>query len=131
MAELYSKRVMEHFMHPRNVGEITDADGVGKVGNPACGDIMQMYIKVKNNKITDIKFKTFGCAAALATSSITTELAKGKTLEDALAISRKVVAEELGGLPLPKMHCSNLAADALKAAIEDYKKKQESPKTFN
>jgi nitrogen fixation NifU-like protein len=114
---------MEHFKNPRNVGEIPDADGVGTVGNPVCGDLMTIYIKVKDNRLTDIKFKTFGCGSAIATSSMITELAKGKTLEEAMTITRANVADSLGGLPLVKMHCSNLAADALHAAIEDYYKK--------
>jgi nitrogen fixation NifU-like protein len=121
---MYSEKVMEHFRNPRNMGEIQDADGVGTVGNPVCGDMMTIYIKVKDNRIEDIKFKTFGCGAAVATSSMITELAKGKTLEEALKITRKDVADALEGLPPVKMHCSNLAADALKAAIEDYYKKQ-------
>jgi len=116
---------MQHFSNPQNVGEIPDADGVGEVGNPVCGDLMTIYIKVKDDKITDIKFKTFGCAAAIATSSIITTMAKGMTLEDALKISRNDVAKELGGLPPQKMHCSNLAADALKLAIENYHRKQQ------
>jgi len=115
---------MEHFKNPRNMGEIKDADGVGTVGNPVCGDMMTIYIKVKDNHLEDIKFKTFGCGAAIATSSMMTELAKGKTLEEALKITRANVADALGGLPPIKMHCSNLAADALHAAIEDYYKKQ-------
>jgi len=115
---------MEHFKNPRNMGEIPDADGVGTVGNPVCGDVMAIYIKVKDNRIADIKFKTFGCGAAVATSSMVTELAKGKTLEQAMKITRADVADELGGLPPIKMHCSNLAADGLHAAIEDYYKKQ-------
>ena len=117
---LYSKKVMEHFQHPRNVGEIKNPDGVGHVGNPICGDVMELYIKVKDNKIIDAKFKTFGCAAALATSSMVTEMVKGKTIEEALKISNRAVAEALDGLPPIKMHCSVLAEDALKAAIEDY-----------
>ena len=121
---MYSEKVMDHFMKPRNVGEISDADGVGTVGNPVCGDLMTMYIKVKDNKIVDVKFKTFGCGAAIATSSMTTELALGKTIDEALKISRGDVAENLGGLPPIKMHCSNLAADALHEAIKDYQKKQ-------
>jgi len=125
---MYSEKVMEHFRNPRNVGEIPDADGVGTVGNPVCGDLMTMYIKVKDNKIMDIKFKTFGCGAAIATSSMTTELAKGKTLEEASKITRANVAESLGGLPAQKMHCSNLAADALKAAIKDYLEKKKVKK---
>lgn len=117
---MYSEKVMDHFRNPRNMGEIPDADGVGTVGNPVCGDMMTIYIKVKDNRIADIKFKTFGCGAAIATSSMTTELAKGKTIEEALKITRDDVAKDLGGLPPVKMHCSNLAADALHAAIKDY-----------
>jgi len=124
VAAVYSDKVMEHFANPRNVGEIPDADGIGKVGNPQCGDVMWLYIKVKDNIITDIKFKTFGCGAAIATSSMITELARGKTIEEAKKISRSDVADELGGLPAVKMHCSNLAADALKEAIKDYEAKQ-------
>jgi nitrogen fixation NifU-like protein len=120
---MYTEKVMEHFKNPRNVGEIPDADGVGTVGNPVCGDLMTIYIKVKDNRLVDIKFKTFGCGSAIATSSMITELAKGKTLEEGLKITRANVADELGGLPAVKMHCSNLAADALHAAIEDYYKK--------
>ena len=120
---MYTEKVMEHFKNPRNVGEIPDADGVGTVGNPVCGDLMTIYIKVKNNRLVDIKFNTFGCGSAIATSSMITELAKGKTLEEGLKITRANVADELGGLPAVKMHCSNLAADALHAAIEDYYKK--------
>ena len=112
MADMYSKKVMEHFRNPRNIGEIKDADGVGTVGNPVCGDLMTIYIKVKDNLIKDIKFKTFGCAAAIATSSMITELAKGKTLDEAMKITRDNVADELDGLPVIKLHCSNLAADA-------------------
>jgi nitrogen fixation NifU-like protein len=121
---MYTEKVMEHFKNPRNMGEIKDADGVGTVGNPVCGDMMTIYIKVKDNHLEDIKFKTFGCGAAIATSSMMTELAKGKTLEEALKITRANVADALDGLPPIKMHCSNLAADALHAAIEDYYKKQ-------
>lgn len=117
---MYSEKVMDHFINPRNVGEIEDADGVGEVGNPTCGDIMRISIKVENNIITDIKFKTFGCGAAIATSSMVTEMAKGKTLEEAKVITNKSVAEALDGLPPNKMHCSNLAADALHLAIDDY-----------
>lgn len=124
MSPQYSKKVMDHFLHPRNMGEIKDADGIGTVGNPTCGDIMTIYIKVKNEKIQDVKFKTFGCGAAIATSSMITELAKGKHVDDAIKITRNNVASELDGLPPIKMHCSNLAADALRAAIEDYHKKQ-------
>ncbi|MFQ5866887.1 MAG: Fe-S cluster assembly scaffold protein NifU [bacterium] len=120
----YSQKVMEHFMHPRNVGEIENPDGVGHVGNPICGDIMELYIKVKENIIVDAKFKTFGCGAAIATSSMVTELVKGETIEKALKISNRTVAEALDGLPPVKMHCSMLAEDALKLAIEDYLKKQ-------
>lgn len=122
---MYSEKVLDHFKNPRNVGEIKDADGVGSVGNPVCGDMMTMYIKVKDDKIEDIKFKTYGCGAAIATSSMTTELAKGKTLEEAEHISRQSVADALDGLPPVKMHCSNLAADALHEAIKDYRKKEE------
>jgi len=121
---MYSEKVMDHFSNPRNVGEIENADGVGEVGNPACGDMMNIYIKVEDNILTDVKFKTFGCGAAIATSSMITEMAVGKTLEEALDITRNDVAEELGGLPQVKMHCSNLAADGLRAAIEDYRNKQ-------
>lgn len=121
---MYSEKVMEHFANPRNVGEIEDADGVGTVGNPVCGDLMTIYIKVKDNIIDDIKFKTFGCGAAIATSSMVTELAKGRIIEEALKITKKDVADELEGLPPVKMHCSNLAADGLHAAIDDYKKKK-------
>jgi nitrogen fixation NifU-like protein len=123
---MYSELVMEHFMNPRNVGVIEDADGVGKEGNPVCGDLMEMFIKVKDNHIEDIKFRTFGCGAAIATSSMVTEMVKGKTLDEAMAISNKAVAEALGGLPPIKMHCSNLAADALHKAIEDYRARQSS-----
>ncbi len=126
--EEYSQKVMDHFMNPRNVGEIPDADGIGQVGNPVCGDIMKMYLKIKDNVITDVKFKTFGCGAAVATSSMATELILGKTLEEALEISNKTVAEALNGLPPIKMHCSNLAEQAIKAAIDDYKKKNEASK---
>jgi len=121
---MYSEKVMDHFTNPRNVGEIEDADGVGEVGNPKCGDLMKIFIKVEDKYLKDIKFKTFGCGAAIATSSMVTEMAVGKTLEESLEISNKTVAEALGGLPPQKMHCSNLAADALHAAVEDYKKKQ-------
>jgi len=123
---MYSEKVMDHFMNPRNVGEIEDADGVGQEGNPVCGDVMKMYIKVKDDVITDIKFKTFGCGAAIAVSSMVTEMVKGKTLDEAMTISNQMVAEELGGLPANKLHCSNLGADALHKAIEDYKQKQGS-----
>ena len=120
---MYSEKVMDHFSNPRNVGEIPDADGVGEVGNPTCGDIMRFSIKVDNGVITDVKFKTFGCGAAIATSSMATELAKGKTLEEALQLTNKAVAEALDGLPPVKMHCSLLAEQAIHAAVEDYQKK--------
>jgi len=123
MADIYTEKVMDHFRNPRNMGEIKDADGVGTVGNPRCGDVMSIYIKVKDDRIMDIKFKTYGCAAAIASSSIATELVKGKTIDEALKLTRGDVADELGGLPAIKMHCSNLAADALHKAIEDYRKK--------
>ncbi|MBI2852636.1 MAG: Fe-S cluster assembly scaffold protein NifU [Chloroflexi bacterium] len=121
---LYSTKVMEHFKDPRNVGEIENADGVGHVGNPVCGDIMELYIKVDKGIITDAKFKTFGCGAAIATSSMVTEMVKGKTLDEALKITNAAVAEALDGLPSVKMHCSVLAEDALKLAINDYYKRQ-------
>jgi nitrogen fixation NifU-like protein len=121
---MYSEKVMDHFMNPRNVGEIPDADGIGEVGNPTCGDLMKIFIKVKDNVITDIKFQTFGCGAAIATSSMITELARGKTVEEAEKLTRNDVADQLDGLPPIKMHCSNLAADALRAAIEDYRKRK-------
>jgi len=129
----YSKEVMKNFTHPKNLGEIKNADGIGKVGNPTCGDIMWLYIKVGKDKkgkkiIEDIKFKTFGCAAAIATSSMITQLAKGKTLKDAGKITRSDVAESLKGLPAIKMHCSNLASEALRAAIKDYNKKRKRRK---
>ncbi|MHB9059183.1 MAG: Fe-S cluster assembly scaffold protein NifU, partial [Bacillota bacterium] len=116
---MYNDKVMEHFRNPKNVGEITDADGIGRVGNPTCGDIMQIAIKVKDDRIDDVKFQTFGCGAAIATSSMVTEMVKGKTLDEALRITNRSVAEELGGLPPNKLHCSNLAADALHEAIKD------------
>ena len=119
-ASTYTDKVMEHFFNPRNVGEIEDPDGVGRVGNPVCGDVMKMEIKVRDGRIADIKFMTFGCGAAIATSSIVTEMVKGKTLEEAMAVNNRQVASALGGLPPAKMHCSNLAADALHKAIEDY-----------
>ena len=119
----YSKKVMDHFAAPRNVGEIKEADGIGEIGNPVCGDMMTFYIKVKDNIIEDVKFKTFGCGAAIAVSSMVSEMAKGKTLDEAMNISNDNVAEELGGLPKNKMHCSNLGADALHLAIENYRKK--------
>jgi len=126
MCAMYSEKVMEHFRNPKNMGEIKDADGVGTVGNPTCGDLMTIYIKVKDEIITDIKFKTFGCAAAIATSSMITEIAKNKSISEAEHITRDNVAEKLDGLPPIKMHCSNLASDALKAAIENYRKKKKS-----
>jgi nitrogen fixation protein NifU and related proteins len=119
--EPYSDKVMDHFRNPRNVGVIDDADGVGKEGNPMCGDIMELFIKVKDDTIVDVKFRTFGCGAAIATSSMITEMIKGKTIEEALKISNKAVAEALDGLPAKKMHCSVLAADALKKAVDDYR----------
>ncbi|MDH5482910.1 MAG: Fe-S cluster assembly scaffold protein NifU [Candidatus Bathyarchaeota archaeon] len=125
---MYTEKVMDHFKNPRNMGEIPDADGVGTVGNPVCGDLMTIQIKVKDNRLKDVKFKTYGCGAAIATSSMVTELARGKTLEEAMKITRANVADSLGGLPPIKMHCSNLAADALHAAIEDYYKKQKEVK---
>ena len=121
---MYSDKIMEHFLNPRNVGEITDPDGVGQVGNAKCGDIMKMYIKVHDNRIVDVKFKTFGCGAAIATSSMATEIIKGQTLDEAMKLSNKAVAEALGGLPAVKMHCSVLAEEAIKGAIEDYRSKQ-------
>ena len=121
----YSEKVIDHFQNPRNVGEIKDADGTGEIGNPVCGDMMSFYIKVKDNIIEDVKFKTFGCGAAIAVSSMVSEMAKGKTLDEAMQITNASVAKELGGLPANKMHCSNLGADALHKAIEDYKKRQE------
>ncbi len=121
---MYSEKVLDHFKNPRNVGEIEDADGVGTVGNPVCGDMMSIYIKVKDDRIDDVKFKTFGCGAAIATTSMTTELAKGKTLDEAMEITRQDVADELGGLPPVKMHCSNLAADALHEAVKNYREKK-------
>jgi nitrogen fixation NifU-like protein len=122
---MYTKKVMDHFTNPRNVGEMPDADGVGELGNPVCGDAMKIYIKVKDNRIVDAKFQTFGCGAAIAVSSMVTEMVKGKTLEEALAISKETVADALDGLPAQKQHCSNLGADALHKAIEDYKNKQQ------
>ena len=119
----YSEKVMDHFLHPRNVGEIPDASGIGTVGNPVCGDVMKMYIKVENDIIVDVKFKTFGCGAAISTSSMITEMVKGKTIAIALAISNKAVAEALGGLPAIKLHCSVLAEQALRSALADYYKK--------
>ncbi|MCL4541108.1 MAG: Fe-S cluster assembly scaffold protein NifU [Chloroflexi bacterium] len=123
---MYSDLVMDHFMNPRNVGEIQDADGVGTEGNPVCGDVMKMYIKIEGDRIVDVKFKTFGCGAAIATSSIATEMVKGKTIDEALLLTNKAVADALGGLPHNKMHCSNLAADTLRKAVEDYYARQKS-----
>lgn len=119
----YTEKVIDHYEHPRNVGVVEDASGVGVVGNPACGDVMKLTIRVENNKITDAKFKTFGCGAAIATSSMVTEMVIGKNVDEALEISNKTVAEALGGLPRVKMHCSVLAEDALKAAVDDWKQK--------
>ncbi|MBC8263555.1 MAG: Fe-S cluster assembly scaffold protein NifU [Anaerolineales bacterium] len=121
---VYSEKVMDHFMNPRNVGEIPDADGVGTVGNPVCGDVMAFYIKVNNGHLSDVKFKTFGCGAAIAVSSMVSEMAMGMSLEKAKQLNRNEVAEELDGLPPNKMHCSNLGAEALQKAIEDYESKQ-------
>lgn len=123
MSGPYSDKVMDHFMNPRNMGEIENADGIGEVGNQTCGDVMKLYLKIEDDKIVDVKFKTFGCGAAIASSSMTTELVKGKTIGEALKLSNKAVVEALGGLPPAKEHCSVLAEDALRAAIEDYRKK--------
>ena len=120
---IYSEKVMDHFMNPRNVGEIPNPDGVGEEGNPVCGDMMSFYIKVKDDKLEDIKFKTFGCGAAIAVSSMVSEMAKGMTLDEAMKITPEYVAEQLGGLPKNKFHCSNLGAQALQKAIEDYRSK--------
>jgi nitrogen fixation NifU-like protein len=121
---MYSEKVMEHFRNPRNVGEIEDADGIGEVGNASCGDIMKIYLKVENDIIEDVKFQTFGCGSAIATSSMVTEMVMGKTLEEAENVTNKAVAEALDGLPPTKMHCSNLAADALHDAIKNYREKK-------
>lgn len=121
---MYTDKVMEHFTNPRNAGVIDDADGIGEVGNPVCGDMMTFYIKVKDDMLTDVKFKTFGCVAAIAVSSKVSEMSKGKTLEQAKAITKQAVAESLDGLPKEKMHCSNLGAEALAKAIEDYERKK-------
>ena len=123
---VYSEKVMDHFIHPRNVGEIENADGIGEEGNPVCGDMMTFYIKVKGNRLEDVKFKTFGCGAAIAVSSMVSEMAKGKTIEEALKITPALVATELEGLPKNKYHCSNLGAQALHKAIEDYLSKQKA-----
>lgn len=122
--EPYNEKVIQHYSNPRNVGEIQDASGIGEVGNPVCGDIMKMYLKIENNIITDVKFKTFGCGAAIATSSISTELIKGKTIEEALKLTNKEVVKQLGGLPPVKLHCSVLAEEAIKTAIADYYRKE-------
>lgn len=121
---MYNKTVMEHFTNPRNVGEIEDADGIGEVGSPQCGDIMKIFLRIENDVIKDIKFKTFGCASAIASSSIMTEMVKGKTIEEALKLTNKDVVEKLGGLPAPKIHCSVLAEDAIREAIKNYRQKQ-------
>jgi len=126
---MYSEKVVELFMNPKNVGRIEDADGVGKVGNPVCGDVMKIYLKIENGRIVDVKFETFGCAAAIATSSMVTEMVKGKTLEEALKVSNKDVAQALGGLPPHKLHCSLLAEEGVKAAIEDYLSKSKTNET--
>ncbi len=125
---LYSEKVMDHFRHPRNVGIIEDADGVGEVGNPVCGDIMKIYLKIKDDIIEDVKFETFGCASAVASSSMATELIKGKPVAEALELTNKAVAEALDGLPAYKMHCSVLAEEAIKNALEDYYKKHPEAK---
>lgn len=125
---MYSEKVMDHFQNPRNVGEIEDANGIGEVGNAKCGDIMKIYLKIENDIIKDIKFKTFGCGAAIATSSMATEMVKGKPLKEALMLTNKAVAEALDGLPEVKMHCSVLAEEAIKSAIEDYMSKQDKNK---
>jgi len=124
MASVYSELVMDHFTNPRNVGEIEDADGIGEIGNAKCGDIMKMYIKVVDDVIVDVKFKTFGCGSAIATSSIATEMIKGKTIKEALTLSNKAVVEALGGLPAHKIHCSVLAEQSIRAAIADYYRRQ-------
>lgn len=123
---VYSQKVMDHFMNPRNVGEIEDADGIGEVGNPVCGDMMTFYIKVKDDRLDDVKFKTFGCGAAIAVSSMVSEMAKGKTLKEAMKITPRSVADELEGLPKNKFHCSNLGAQALNKAIKDYLSKKKT-----
>ena len=124
---LYTETVMDHFMHPRNVGEIADADGVGEVGNAKCGDIMKMYLKIKDDKIEDVKFETFGCGSAIASSSMATELIKGKTVDEALAVTNKQVVDALGGLPAYKLHCSVLAEESIKAAVKDYYERNNIP----
>ncbi len=120
----YSDTVIDHFENPRNMGEIEEADGVAEVGNPTCGDVTKLYLKIEGDRIVDVKFKTFGCAAAIASSSMTTELIKGKTLDEAMKLTNETVTEHLGGLPAAKLHCSVMAEEALRAAIEDYRKKQ-------
>ena len=127
---MYSDKVMEHFSNPRNIGEIKNADGIGEVGNPVCGDMMSFYIKVEDGKIADIKYKTFGCVAAIAVSSMVSEMAKGKTLEIAKTITKQSVAESLDGLPKEKLHCSNLGADALAKAIKDFENKKNDPSSI-
>ena len=127
---MYSEKVMEHFSNPRNVGEIANADGVGEVGNAKCGDIMKMFLKIENDMITDVKFKTFGCGAAIATSSIATEMIMGKSIKDALTLTNKAVVESLDGLPAAKLHCSVLAEEAVKSAIADYYRKNNMPIDF-
>ena len=124
---LYSEKVMDHFNHPRNVGELEDADGVGQVGNPVCGDIMKVYLKITDGVIEDVKFKTFGCGSAIATSSMATEMIKGKTIQEALALTNAAVAEALDGLPAHKMHCSVLAEEAVKATLADYYTRRGEP----
>jgi len=124
---MYTDKVMEHFTNPRNMGEIENADGVGQVGNPVCGDVMKITISVVDGRVADVKFRTLGCAAAIATSSITTEMARGRTLDEAMKITRQQVADELGGLPPQKMHCSNLAAQGLHEAIKDYLSRKANP----
>ena len=131
MTSMYNEKVMEHFKNPRNIGDMENPDGVGHVGNPVCGDIMELYIKVEDDIITDAKFKTFGCGAAISTSSMVTELVKGKSIDDALKISNRAVAEALGGLPPVKMHCSVLAEEALQSAINDYLSKKEKRSNTN
>jgi nitrogen fixation protein NifU and related proteins len=121
---MYSDKVIEHFQNPRNVGDIPDCDGVGKVGSPVCGDMMEVYIKVEDDRLVDVKYKTFGCGAAVASGSMGTEMVKGKTIEEAMKITNRKVAEALDGLPPEKLHCSNLAADGIRAAIEDYQSKK-------
>ncbi len=123
---LYNDTVMDHFTHPRNMGEIESPSGMAEVGNPACGDVMRLYLKIENDVIVEARFKTFGCGAAIAASSMTTEMIKGKTVDEALALSNEAVAEALGGLPPAKQHCSVLAEEALQAALEDYKKKRQA-----